>query len=152
MSTLGTTTKLYLRVAYLRRRVLLREALLRSALAVVAGILLVVGLGLLDYAVFLALRERLGDVSAALAIGAAHILAAVLLAILAFRDHVSPESAALAEAEAAALDAVAAEAEGLMQGLAKVERAVERLGGNLSTGFAAVSALTGLLGRSREKS
>jgi hypothetical protein len=151
MSTLGTTTRLYLRVAYLRRRVLLQEAVARTALAIVAGILLVVGIGLIDLAAFVALRERIGEVSAALVIGALHILAAAAIAALAFRDHTSRESAALAEAESAALDAVAAEAEGLVQGLAKVERAVERIGGNIATGMAAVSALTSLVGRSRDK-
>ncbi len=149
MRTLPVTAKLYLKVAGLRRRLMIRYAAQRLALGVLAAIVLLVGLGLLNVALFLWLRESMSDLGAVLVVAALHAIGGGILAILALRGPSSREMAALEEAEAAAFDAVSAEIEGISQKLNAFEARLETIGSHLALVPAALSAASGLLGRSK---
>jgi hypothetical protein len=149
MRSLPTTAKLYLRVAGLRRRLLIRYAAQRLALGVLAAIVLLVGLGLLNVALVLWLRDTYGDLGAVLIVAALHAVAGAILAALALQAPSSRELGALEEAEAAALDAVTAEVEGITQKLNDFEARLESIGGHLALVPGAISTLSGLLSRSK---
>jgi hypothetical protein len=147
MRTLPTTAKLYLRVAGLRRRLMLRYAARRLAFGVLAAIVLLVGLGLLNIALFLWLREAYGDLNAVLIVAALHVVAGGVLALLALRGPGGRELAALEEAEAAALEAVTTEVETIAQKLTAFEGRLETIGRHLALVPDAVSAISGLLAK-----
>ena len=147
MRNLPTTAKLYLKVASLRRRLLIRYAAQRLALGVLAAIVLLVGLGLLNVALFLWLRDAYGDLGAVLIVAGLHAIAGAILAVLALRGPSSRELGALEEAEAAALDAMTAEVEGITEKLNTFEARLETIGGHLALVPAAISTLSGLLSR-----
>jgi hypothetical protein len=149
MRSLPTTAKLYLRVAGLRRRLLIRYAAQRLALGALAAIVLLVGLGLLNVALFLWLREAYGDLGAVLIVATLHAFAGVILAVLALQAPSSRELGALEEAEAAALDAVTTEVEGITQKLNAFEARLESIGSHLALVPTAISTLSGLLSRSK---
>ena len=151
MRTLPTTAKLYLKVAGLRRRLMLRYAAQRLALGVLAAIVLLVGLGLLNVALFLWLRESMSDLGAVLIVAALHGIGGGILAVLALRGPSSRELAALEEAEAAAFDAVSAEIEGISQKLSAFEARLEGIASHLALVPTALSAVSGLIGRAGEK-
>lgn len=147
MRSLSNTARLYLRVAGLRRRLMLSYAAQRLAFAALAAIVLLVGLGLLNVALFLWLRESLGDLGAVLAVATLHALAGGVLAVLALRGPSSRELTALEEAESAALDAVSAEVEAISQKLNAYEARLETIGNHLALVPSALSAVSGLLTR-----
>ncbi|MEZ5924225.1 MAG: hypothetical protein R3D57_07550 [Hyphomicrobiaceae bacterium] len=148
MRTLPTTAKLYLRVAGLRRRLMLRYAAQRLALGVLAAIVLLVGLGLLNVALYLWLREPLGDIGAVLIVAGLHLVGGGLLAVLALRGPSSRELSALEEAEAAALDAVTTEIEGVAEKLNRFESRLESIGSHLALVPSALSTLSTMLRKS----
>ncbi|MFO1169905.1 MAG: hypothetical protein U1E49_02960 [Hyphomicrobiaceae bacterium] len=150
MRTLSNTAKLYLKVAGLRRRLMLSYAAQRLAFAALAAIVLLVGLGLFNVALFLWLRESLGDLGAVLAIATLHALAGGVLAVLALRGPSSRELTALEEAESAALDAVSAEVEAITQKLNAYEARLETIGNHLALVPSALSALIGRPGEKKE--
>ena len=151
MRTLPTTAKLYLKVAGLRRRLMIRYAARRLALGILAAIVLLVGLGLLNVALFLWLRDYMSDLGAVLVVAALHGMAGAILAMLALRGPNSREMAALEDAEAAAFDAVSAEIEGISQKLSAFEARLESIGTHLALVPTALSAVSGLIGRQAEK-
>lgn len=152
MRSLSNTARLYLRVAGLRRRLMLRYAAQRLAVGVLAAIVLLVGLGLLNVALFLWLRDTWGDLGAVLIVAALHALAGGVLALFALRGPSSRELAALEEAESAALDAMSSEIEAITQKLNAYEARLETIGNHLALVPTALSAVSGLLSRSSSES
>lgn len=147
MRSLPTTAKLYLRVAGLRRRLMLRYAAQRLAFGMLAAIVLLVGLGLLNVALFLWLRESTGDLVAVLIVAALHAIGGGLLAFLALRGPNSRELQALEEAETAALDAVSSEVEAITEKLNAFEGRLETIGSHLALVPTAISAISGFIGK-----
>lgn len=150
MRTLPATAKLYLKVAGLRRRLMIRYAAQRLAFGVMAAIVLLVGLGLLNVALFLWLRESMSDLGAVLIVAALHAIAGGVLAILALRGPSSREMAALEDAESAAFDAVSAEVDAIGQKISAFEQRLETISSHLALVPTAISAVSGLLGRSQQ--
>ena len=147
MPALPATLKLYLKLAIDRRQILARYLALRIGLGVMAGIVLLVGLGLLNVALFLALRPILGDLWAVLAVAVLHFALGGALGAYALSEPASAELTALAEAEAAALHALDLEAHDTLASLNAAEKRIERIGAGLSLTASALPSLIGLLGR-----
>jgi hypothetical protein len=126
---------------------MLRYAAQRLAFGVLAAIVLLVGLGLLNVALFLWLREGFGDLGAVLIVAALHWVAGGVLAVLALRGPASRELEALEEAETAALDAVSSEIDGITQKLNAFEARLETIGSHLALVPGAISAISGLIGK-----
>lgn len=136
MSTLPESLRLYLKLALERRQILARRSVLRMAFAAAAIMLLLVGLGLLNLALYLALQPYLGSLASVLLVAAVHLGAGGVLAALALREPASSELSALAEAEAAALHMVSAEA-------GETQHRIGQFGATL--GAAAIPTLVGLI-------
>ena len=123
---LPTSLKNYLKLAIERRQILARKTTARIAVAMIAAIVLLVGLALVDVSVFLALRPLLGDLGAVLLIAIAHILVGALLGVLALREPASAELTALTEAEANALRLVSEDASDTVAAIEAAQRRIER--------------------------
>ena len=147
MSHLVSAAQLYGRVALLRRRLVLQHTVQRMALGIAATILLLVGVGLLNIALFLWLRVLLGDIPAVLIVAFGHLLIGGLLLFLTVREPQSAELDALANAELAALEALTADANGIVGGLAATGGRMQMISNNLSLGIAAISGLKSLMSR-----
>jgi hypothetical protein len=119
----------------------------RLAVGILAAIVLLVGLGLLNVALFLWLRESWGDLGAVLIVAGLHAVGGGALAVFALRGPSSRELAALEEAETAALDAMSSEVESITQKLNAYEARLETIGNHLALVPAALSAVSGLLTR-----
>lgn len=144
MSALSSA-KLYARVALLRRQVLLRQLTWRAIASALAVAALVVATGLATYALYLTIRGPFGDLGATLAIAAVYLTAAILLLIYALREPTSPELEALEEMEAAALEAVTTDTQGVVQMFSTAGHSIESLGSSLTLGVGILSALRKLL-------
>ena len=144
MSTLSSA-KLFGRVALLRRQVLVRQFVRRTITGALAVAALVVAAGLSTYALFLAIRVMFGDLGATLAISALYLAVAIILLIYTMRDTTSPELEALSEMETAALEEIAADAQGAAQVLSAAGHRIENLGSSVTLGISVLSALRKLL-------
>jgi hypothetical protein len=145
MSTFNSA-KLYGRIALLRRQVLLRQLIRRSITAALAVAAFIVTSGLATYALFLAIRGPLGDLGATLVIAALYLVAALVLLGYTLREPQSPELDALAEMEAAALETVTADTQGVVQLVNAAGHRIENLGSSLTLGVGLLGALRRLLG------
>lgn len=144
MSTFNSA-KLYGRVALLRRQVLLQQLIRRAiagALAVAASI---VTAGLATYALFLAIVPSLGALGATLAVAGIYLVCALVLLAYTLHEPRSPELQALEEMEAAALDSIAADTQGVTQLFNAAGHRIENLGSSLTLGVGILSALRKLL-------
>lgn len=146
MSTLSSA-RLYARIALLRRRVLLRQTLRQVIAGALAVIALVVAAGLATFALYLAIRVPLGELGATLVIAAGYAVIALALLIYAFHDPASPELEALAEMEAAALEAVTAETRGVADLVGAAGDRIESLGSSVALGVGLLSALRKVLAK-----
>lgn len=151
MRTLPATTKLYLHVATLRRRVLFQHMGRRLAAGALAIVVLLVGLGLLNVALFLALRAPLGDLGAVLVVAGLHAAGGGLLLWFATREPHTKELDTLAAAEADALEAMSSEAEGVLQLVRSIESRLDQLGSTVSYGATAVTGLADLIAQARKE-
>jgi hypothetical protein len=144
MSTLNSA-KLYGRIAFLRRQVLLRQLMRRSVTAALAVAAFIVTSGLATYALFLAIKAPLGDLGATLAIATLYLVAALILLGYTLHEPHSPELEALAEMEAAALETVTADTQGIVQLATAAGHRIENLGSSLTLGVGMLGALRKLL-------
>ncbi|MGE4404954.1 hypothetical protein [Pseudomonas sp.] len=144
MTTLDSA-KLYGRIVLLRRQVLLRQLVRRSITAALAVEALIVTSGLATYALFLAIKGPLGDLGATLAIAALYLVAALALTGYALYEPHSPELEALAEMEAAALEAVTTDTQGIVQLATIAGHRIENLGSSLTLGVGVLGSLRKLL-------
>ncbi len=140
MSTIDSA-KLYGRVALLRRRVLLRQIIRRAVAGALAIAAFVVTAGLATHALFLAIRVSLGDLGSVLAIAGLYLVAALALLAYALHEPHSPELQALEEMEAAALETITAETQGVMQMANAAGQRIGDLGSGLTLGVGVLSAL-----------
>jgi hypothetical protein len=140
-----SSAKLYARVALLRRQVLLRQLIWRAIASALAVSALIVATGLATYALYLTIRGPFGDLGAILTIAAVYLTTAVFLLIYALREPASPELEALGEVEAAALEAVTADAQDVVQLFSTAGHRIESLGSSLTLGVGVLSALRKLL-------
>ena len=144
------STKLFVRIAVLRRRVLLRQYVQRAIAGALAVAALIVAAGLSTYAAFLAIGPSFGDLGAVISIAALYFVIALGLLLYTLHEPTSPELDALAEMEAAALDSLVADNQGLVQTFATAGHRMESLGNTLSLSFGALSALRRLLSAKKE--
>lgn len=144
MSTLSSA-KLYARVALLRRQILLQQLFRRAIASALAVAALIVSAGLGTFALYLAIKLSLGDLGAALVIAAIYLVVAIVLLVFALHEPHSPELDALAEMEAAALEAATADTQGIMQTFNAAGHRLDSLGSNLSLAAGVLSALRKLL-------
>lgn len=144
MSTLNSA-KLYGRVALLRRQVLLRQLIRRAIAGALAVAAFVVTAGLSTYALFLAIRPPLGDLGATLVVAGLYLVAALILLAYTLREPHSPELQALEEMEAAALETITAETQGLVQMVNAAGHRIENFGSSFTLGVGILSALRKLL-------
>ena len=144
MSTLSSV-KLYGRVALLRRQVLFQQFIRRAIAAALAVAALVVAAGLATHALFLAITPSLGILGASLAIAVLYLVCALILLAYTLREPHSPEMQALEEAEAAALEVLAKDSQGMVQIANAAGHRIEDLGSNLALGIGLLSALRRLL-------
>ncbi|MCA0341716.1 MAG: hypothetical protein LCH61_01295 [Proteobacteria bacterium] len=151
MSSLSTNAHLYARLAVLRQRIMFRYAASRIVIGTLAVLLLLVGVALLNVALFLALRNPLGDIGAVLGVAAVHLVAGAIALAFTLQEPASAELEALSEAEAVALDALSADTSSLVEGIASVGGRFSRIGSNASLAVAALSSLQSLLSRTHNK-
>jgi hypothetical protein len=151
MASLSKNAHLYTRLAVLRRRILFRYAAGRIVMGTLAVLVLLVGVGLLNVALFLGLRNSLGDIGAILVVAAVHLVGGSIALFATLREPSSPELEALGEAEAAAFEAFSADTSGIVEGLTSVGERLGRVGSNVSLGIAALSSLHSLVSRSNDK-
>ncbi len=151
MSSFSTNAQLFARLAVLRRRILFRYAASRIVGGVLAILFLLVGVALLNVALFLGLRGPLGEIGAVLIVSAGHLVAGAIALAITLREPSSPELEALAEAEAAAFQSVSADTSGIVESLASVGERLGRVGSNASLAIAAISSLHAMLSRSGTK-
>lgn len=144
------STKLFVRIAVLRRRILLRQYVGRAIAGALSVAALVVAAGFSTYAIFLAIRPPLGDVGAVLSIAALYGVIALGLILYTLHEPASPELDALAEMEAAALNSLVTDNQGIVQTFASAGHRIENLGNTLSLSFGALSALRRLLSAKKE--
>ena len=144
MQAIPATLRLYLKLAIDRRRILARHMALRVGLGVMAAIVLLVGVALLNVALFLLLRPTLGDLWSVLAVALLHFVIGGVLAVYALSEPSSAELRALAEAEASALGALDAETH---ETLAQLTAAEQRISTGLTLTANALPSLIGLLSR-----
>ena len=147
MSPLPATLKLYLKLAIDRRQILARNIALRVGVGVLATIVLLVGIALLNVALFLLLRPPLGDFWSVVIDAVLHLALGTGLALFALTQPHSAELAALAEAEAAALQALDVEAKDGLVALNSAEQRIAQIGSGLSLTAQALPSLLGLLNR-----
>jgi hypothetical protein len=145
MSSIKNTASVYAQVALLRRRVLFRHATVHALLAATAMFLLITGCVLLSAALFLALRQPLGDIGAMVAVAVLYFASGSIALTLALREPTSPELAALATAEVVAFDAVTAEATAILTTVRAVEAKLERVISSLTLGERAKTLLERVL-------
>jgi hypothetical protein len=151
MASLSTNAQLYGRLALLRRRILFRYAASRIIFGTLAVLFLLAGLVLLNVALFLGLRNSLGDIGAVLVVAVVHLIVGSGALIATLREPNSPELEALGEAEAAAFEAFSSDTGGLAQSLSSVGDRLTRVGSNVSLGLAALSGLHSLMARATDK-
>lgn len=147
MQALPATLRLYLKLAIDRRQILARHMAMRIGLGALAGIVLLVGIALLNVALFLGLRPLLGDLWSVLAVAFLHFIIGGVLAIYALSEPSSAELHLLAETEAAALSALDAETHDAMANIALAEKRIERIGAGLSLTANALPGLIALINR-----
>lgn len=148
MSTFNSA-KLYGRVALLRRQVLLRQLIRRAIAGALAVAAFIVAAALATYALFLVIRVPLGDVGATLSIGSLFFVSAALLLAYTLREPHSPELEALAEMEAAALETISADTQGVVHMFNAAGNRIESLGSSLTLGMGVLGALRKLLSSRR---
>lgn len=146
------SSKLYFKIALLRRRVLLRQAIKRAIAGSLAVAALIVAAGLLTYAAFLALRIPVGDVVAASIIAGVYLVIGLGLLLYTLHEPTSPELDALAEMEAAALEAFGTDTQGIRSAISSGAHRIEDFGNAFSTSFAILSALRRILGAKKPAS
>lgn len=139
------SAKLYGRVALLRRQVLLRQLIRRAIAGSLAVAAFIVTAGFATYALFLAIRVPLGELSATLTIAAFYLAIALILFAYTLREPHSPELDALAEMEAAALETISADAQTVMQIVNSAGQRVESFGSSLTLGVGILTALRKLM-------
>jgi membrane protein implicated in regulation of membrane protease activity len=144
MSTLNSA-KLYARVALLRRQVLLRQMIRRAIAGALAVAAFIVTAGFATYAMFLAIRVPLGDLSATLAIAGFYLVVALVLLAYTLREPHSPELEALSEMEATALETITADSQGVVQMMNAAGNRIENFGNSMALGVGILSVLRKLL-------
>jgi hypothetical protein len=147
MSHLATNTQLYAHLAVLRRRVLFKHYAVHAALGTLAVLMLLIGIALLNVALFLSLRHIWGDISAVLIVAVVHLGLGGVMLVLTMREPTSPELDALAEAETSALSAVNADTRSMIDSVGAAGERLGRLGSNVSLGIAALSGIQALMSR-----
>jgi hypothetical protein len=147
MASLATNTQLYAHLAVLRRRVLFRHYAAHAALGTLAVLMLLIGIALLNVALFLSLRQTWGDIPAVLVVAVVHLGLGGVMLVFTTREPASPELDALADAEAAALSAVNADTRSVVDGVSAAGERLGRLSSDVSLGIAALSGLQSLLSR-----
>ena len=145
MSSMTTTAKLYAHVAMLRRRVLLKHSVNRALLAVFAAMLLLVGIALLNVALFLALRGPFGDIGSVLVVAVTHLLIGAAALFVTLQEPTSPELDALAAAETAAFEAMSKDMSGTIDGLVAAGDRLQHLANTASLSLAAASGIRSLV-------
>lgn len=148
MSTFNSA-KLYGRVALLRRQVLLQQLIRRAIAGALAVAAFIVTAGLATYAMFLAIVPTLGALGATLVIAGLYLVCALLLLAYTLREPHSPELQALEEMEAAALDTIVADTQGVTQLFNAAGHRIENLGSSVTLGIGILSALRKLLASRR---
>jgi hypothetical protein len=148
MTSLSASARLYAQVTFLRHRILLQHAANRAAIAALAILLILVGIGLLNAALFLYLRTPLSDIGAMLVVAIIHLCAGGLALAVTWHSHDSPELAALAETEAAALNKLDSEASGAVESFEAISRRLTYIASKVAAAMTAVSGLQSLLSRS----
>jgi hypothetical protein len=143
------SVKLYGRIALLRRQVLLRQLILRSISAALAVAAFIATSGLATYSLFLTIREPLGELGAPLVIAALYLVTGLVLLVYTVRDPQSPELDALAEMEAAALEVVSADTQGVTQLMSSAGHRIENLSSSLTLGIGLLGSLRKLLSSRR---
>jgi hypothetical protein len=152
MTGLSTSARLYARVAFLRHRVLLQHAANRAAVIALGILLVLVGFGLLNAALFLYLRPSLGDIGAVLIVASVHLVIGALALLVSWQEHDSPELQALAEIETAALKEFDTEATNAVENLETVGHRLTHIGSNVAVAMTAISGLQALLARTADRS
>jgi hypothetical protein len=147
MTSLSASARLYAHVAFLRHRILLQHAANRAAVTALAILFILVGFGLLNVALFLYLRTPLGETGAVLVVAIVHLFAGGLALALSWHSHDSPELAALAETEVAALNELDSEASGAVESFEAIRHRLTHIGHNAAAAMTAVSSLQSLLSR-----
>jgi hypothetical protein len=145
-----TSSKLYFRIALLRRQILLRQIIKRTIAGSFAVAALIVAAGLATYASFVALRIPLGDSVAAAIVAGVYLVIGVGLLLYTLHEPASPELDALAEMEAAALEALGADTQGLRSVISSGAHRIEDFGNAFSTSFAILSALRRILSGAKQ--
>jgi hypothetical protein len=147
MSGLSASARLYARIAFVRHRLLLQHTANRAAIGALAVLLILVGFGLLNGALFLYLRASLSDIGAVLVVALIHLLAGAVALLLTWQEHSSPELEALAETEAAALRELDAEATTAVESFEAIGHRLTHIGSNTAAIMAAISGLQSLVAR-----
>ncbi|MBB4015077.1 hypothetical protein GGR16_000083 [Chelatococcus caeni] len=148
MSTFNSA-KFYGRVALLRRQVLVRQLIRRAIAGALAVAAFIVTAGLATYAMFLAFVPSLSALGATLVIAGLYAVCALVLLAYTLREPHSPELQALEEMEAAALDTIVADTQGVSQLFNAAGHRIENLGSSLTLGVGVLSALRKLLASRR---
>ena len=151
MTGLSTSARLYARVAFLRHRVLLQHAADQAAVIALGILLILVGFGLLNAALFLHLRTSLGDIGAVLVVACVHLVIGALALLVSWQEHDSPELQALAESEAAALKEFDTEATNAVENLETGGHRLAHIGSNVTVALTAISGLQALLARTADR-
>ena len=145
MNHLSALLKLYLRIAFLRRQALVAQGLSRGVTAAIAVLLILLGVALLNVALFLWLRTLTGDLAGVAIIGAAHLLVGGACLVAALRRADSPEAAALEASENEAFNVMRGELDAALRPILTIEANVERITGNLSRAVSTLAAASALL-------
>lgn len=141
MSNIEGQARLFGRIAVLRRQILIKQATERLMVALIAGLSAIAGIGLLNAALFLALRAHLGDVNAVLIVAGVHFLIAAIALGFVLRHPHSDELEALAQAEDEAFGALSREAHGLVSEVTSLAGRLTMLSETVALGIAAVREL-----------
>ncbi|MEZ5841025.1 MAG: hypothetical protein R3D02_11595 [Hyphomicrobiales bacterium] len=136
-----TSTKLYMQVAVLRRKVLLRQAVRKAVAGALAVAAIIVAAGFATAALFLVIREPLGDLGAVLALAGLYLAVAVVLLAYTLHEPQSAELDTLSEMEAAALDAAMADNSDIINAFGSTGQRLHDIGSTVSVGIGVLSAL-----------
>ena len=151
MTGLSTSARLYARVAFLRHRILMQHAVNRAAIIALGILLILVGVALLNAALFLYVRTFLGDIGAVLVVASVHLAIGALALLVSWQEHETPELEALAESEAAALKEFDTEATNAVENLETVGHRLAHIGSNVTVAMTAISGLQALLARTADR-
>ncbi len=147
MNRIASSARLFGKIALLRRRILFQQATSRAVAGGIGVVSLLIGIALLNVALYLYLRDQFGEQISMLIIAGIHLGLAAIGLVVAFRDHHTPALDALAEAEAAAMEMLGDETADITHAVTALSNRVQGIGGNLSIALAALSGLRALTRR-----